>query len=115
MRTIIGLAVAAGILLPSVGMAQNAGPDLKAGKAVFTQWCATCHGQGPYMAGTNGLRAKYRDEKPAMLEQRTDLTPGIVKTLVRRGVGIMAPFRKTEITDAELEVLSAYLSSNKPR
>ena len=98
-------------VLPGVGTAQSA--DANAGKAVFNQWCAPCHGEGRYMAGTNGLRAKYKDEKPAVLEQRTDLTPQVVKAFVRAGVGIMAPFRKTEITDSELDALAAYVTRNR--
>ena len=115
MRTSMAVAVVVAVLLPSASVAQSSGPDLKAGKAVFNQWCASCHGEGRYMAGTNGLRAKYKNEKPALLEQRTDLTPPVVKAFVRSGVGIMAPFRKTEITDADLDALAAYLNRNKPR
>ena len=115
MRTVLVVAVAVGVLVPSAGVAQNSGPDLKAGKTVFNQWCAPCHAEGRYMAGTNGLRAKYKNEKPALLEQRTDLTPPAVKAFVRTGVGIMAPFRKTEINDADLEALAAYLSRKRSR
>jgi (+)-pinoresinol hydroxylase len=111
----MSLALAVGILLPGAAMAQSAEPDLKAGKATFVKWCAPCHGEGIYMTGTNALRAKYKDAKPALLEQRTDLTPEIVKGFVRKGSGVMAPFRKTEITDAELDALAAYLSRKDPR
>lgn len=104
----------AAVLVAAAGTAQAAEPDLAAGKAVFDHWCATCHGEGRYMGGTNGLRAKYQDEKPALLEARTDLPAAVVKIFVRTGVGIMAPFRKTEITDAELEDLAAYLARNTP-
>jgi len=115
MKTMLGLALAVGILLPSAATAQTAGPDLKAGKATFVKWCAPCHGDGIYMTGTNALRAKYKDSKPALLEQRTDLTPEMVKGFVRKGSGIMAPFRKTEISDSELDALAAYLSRKDPR
>jgi len=113
MKTILSLVLAAGIFLPGMAMAQTTEPDLKVGKAVFVKWCLPCHGEGTYMAGTNGLRAKYKDTKPAVLDQRTDLTPPIVKAFVRGGSGIMAPFRKTEITDAELDALAAYLSRKR--
>jgi mono/diheme cytochrome c family protein len=115
MKTLLGLVLAVGILLPSAAVAQNAEPDLKAGKATFVKWCAPCHGEGIYMTGTNALRAKYKDAKPALLEQRTDLTPEFVKGFVRKGAGLMAPFRKTEISDAELDALAAYLSRKEPR
>jgi mono/diheme cytochrome c family protein len=85
-----------------------------AGRAVFDYWCAPCHSPGPGNPGTQGLQIKYRGtDIPAALEQRTDLTPTVVKTFVRQGVLAMAPFRKTEITDAELDELAAYLSAER--
>lgn len=111
--TAAGTLCIAGLLLASASYA--AAPNLAAGKATFDKWCGICHGEGRYMAGTNGLKAKYKEEKTPLLEARTDLPAPLVKVFVRNGVGIMAPFRKTEITDAELEDLAAYLGRNSPR
>lgn len=61
------------------------------------------------MPGTAALAAKYSGQVPAALEERSDLTPDVVKFFVRHGVSIMPPFRKTEITDAELDALANYL------
>lgn len=80
------------------------------GKAVFDKWCAPCHGDGPGKPGTAALQALYGGQKPALLEQRTDLVPEITKAIVRSGVTIMPFFRKTEISDAELEALAKYLA-----
>jgi len=80
------------------------------GKAVFDKWCAPCHGDGPGMPGTGALQALYKGAKPALLEERTDLVPALTKTFVRTGVSIMPFFRKTEITDADLDALAAYLA-----
>ncbi len=79
------------------------------GKAVYETWCLVCHGDGRFMPGTAGLRAKYQGDRPAVLDDRTDLTPEFVRSFVRNGVGIMAPFRETEITNEELAALVAYL------
>jgi (+)-pinoresinol hydroxylase len=49
---------------------------------------------------------------PAALEERTDLTPETVSLFVRQGVLIMPPFRKTEITDTELQALGEYLTKS---
>ncbi len=93
-----------------IASAQNA-PNKEHGQAVFNHWCAPCHAAGPGHPGTQGLQFKYRDSNiPAVLEERDDLTPVLVKTFVRQGVLSMAPFRKTEITDTELEDIAAYLS-----
>lgn len=81
------------------------------GQAVYERWCSHCHAAGPGHPGTQGLQIKYRGQPtPAVLVERTDLTPEVVKTFVRAGVLSMAPFRKTEITDAELDDLAAFLA-----
>ncbi len=96
--------------LAQFASAQDA-PDKERGQVVFNHWCAPCHAAGPGHPGTQGLQFKYRDSNiPAVLEERDDLTPVLVKTFVRQGVLSMAPFRKTEITDTELEDIAAYLS-----
>lgn len=56
------------------------------------------------------LAAKYDGSIPAALEQRTDLTPEIVRYFVRNGVSIMPGYRKSQITDKELDELATYLS-----
>lgn len=83
------------------------------GRTVFNRWCVQCHGQGAEMPGTNALAAKYRSAVPALLEERVDLTPEVVRQFVRHGVSIMPTFRKTEISDRELAALGAYLDRGR--
>ena len=89
-------------------LAQDA--SLEKGKQVYEYWCWNCHGEGVGKPGTQALEAKYKGSKPAILDQRTDLTPSITKLFVRKGVSIMPPFRKTEVSDTDLEALAAYLA-----
>jgi (+)-pinoresinol hydroxylase len=100
---VIGL----GVCASSIGRAQDAAGD---GKAVFDKWCAPCHGDGPGKPGTAALEALYKGVKPALLEERTDLVPDLTKAFVRTGVSIMPFFRKTEISDRELDALAEYLA-----
>lgn len=86
-------------------------PQLAEGKVVYDKWCTPCHGEAPRLAGTLALQTKYEGKIPAALELRTDLTPETVSYFVRNGVAWMAPFRKTEISDAELAAIGAYLSA----
>jgi (+)-pinoresinol hydroxylase len=91
-------------------MAQDA--QLARGQAVYEHWCTPCHG-GPdprKYPGTSALQFLYQGEKPAMLEDRLDLTPELVAFYVRNGVTIMPFFRKTEISDEDLAALGAWLS-----
>ena len=107
--TVLGGLLLTALAAP-VALAQDTPPAL--GKQVFDEWCGICHGppNGASGGGTETLAALYRGtEVPAQLEHRTDLTVDLVKTLTRAGRNTMPNFRKTEISDPELEALAAYL------
>jgi mono/diheme cytochrome c family protein len=93
--------------------------DIENGKAVFARWCWGCHealpghGMDP-PAGTYTLQQRYQGKLPAEIEKRTDLSAIYITTLVRSGINVMPKTRKTEITDAELADLAAYLTLPKP-
>jgi mono/diheme cytochrome c family protein len=90
-------------------------PDAHAaGRAVYTKWCAPCHDPGVMHPGTNALTVKYQGVKSGVLLQWTDLQPATVSNLVRHGISVMPQFRKTEISDAELDALAKFLSRNTP-
>jgi mono/diheme cytochrome c family protein len=86
---------------------------LDRGKAVYEYWCDTCHGEGDAYPGTVALSVKYGGAVPGELEQRTDLTPEFVKTFVRNGISVMPFFRKTEISDSDLDALAQYLTAGE--
>jgi mono/diheme cytochrome c family protein len=94
------------------GIPSAQGADMQHVDPTFEHWCLPCHGSGLYKAGTLGLEVKYQGKLPALLQQRTDLTRSFVKSSVRLGIKSMPPFRKTEITDAELDALAKYLAKH---
>jgi len=106
MRALLALA-----LLSAAGGAQAAEPVLSAqeqqGKRVFDHICVYCHGPGVW--GTNRLARRY-DKDHALLESRTDLSAQAVRTIVRVGLGSMPPMRRTEVSDADLDAVAAYLT-----
>ncbi|MDG1850600.1 MAG: cytochrome c [Gammaproteobacteria bacterium] len=103
------LILLAGVLISTGTLAQSGDPVN--GKAVYEHWCSPCHAPGARKhPGTAALEFLYKGEKPAVLEERLDLTPALVATFVRNGVKIMPLFRKTEISDKELSDIGAYLS-----
>jgi mono/diheme cytochrome c family protein len=112
MKIVWALIAALGVLSMKAA-AVDAG-QIEEGKQVYQYWCWNCHGEGAGKPGTTALSAKYKGSKPAILDQRTDLTPALTKFFVRKGVSIMPFFRKTEITDAQLNALAAYLARNVP-
>ncbi len=87
-------------------------PVTPSGQPVYEHWCAPCHAPGPGHPGTQSLQFKYAGKTPAVLLERTDLSPQVVSVFVRQGVLLMAPFRKTEITDAQLAALASYVARN---
>jgi mono/diheme cytochrome c family protein len=102
------LLIALSVIFAAHAFAADDPATLEKGKQVFEYWCATCH--GPALPGTIALETKYKGSKPALLDQRTDLLPPVTKTFVRKGVSIMPFFRKTEVSDADLDALAAYLA-----
>lgn len=85
--------------------------DAAHGKEVYEHWCSPCHAPGARKhPGTSALEVLYQDEKPAVLEERLDLTPELIVFYVRNGVKIMPFFRKTEISDKDLADMAAYLA-----
>ncbi len=112
---IASLLAAGAVLAPAVQAADVA--QLERGKAAFTYWCATCHGatiweNGRTLAGTTSLAIKYGKDKPAALEERTDLLPDYVKAVIRNGIKGMPTFRKTEVSAADADAIAAYLARN---
>lgn len=105
------LAAAAASAGSGAQAAQAAGPaQAVSGEAVYNRWCGHCHAPGRGNPGTESLQVKYGGKIPAVLLDRTDLSPQAVAQFVRSGVLSMPPFRKTEITDAELAAVAAYVA-----
>lgn len=103
------------LLLGSAETARAQGATVENGKQVYDYWCATCHGTGRGKPGTTALAAKYKGtERPPVLADRTDLTLPAIRLFVRNGISIMPMFRKTEVSDADLEAIAAYLTRPRP-
>jgi mono/diheme cytochrome c family protein len=109
----VGLLAALSLVLASAAFAAPDQEQIERGHKVYDKWCFPCHGTGVGKPGTDSLAA--RCQKPAVLEERTDLNAAMIKQFVRHGVLFMPVFRKTEISDAELDAIAAYLTrNNKP-
>ena len=91
-------------------------PRYAPGRVVYEKWCAPCHDPGITHPGTHALMAKYPNSSRASgaITAWTDLQASYVRFMVRHGMSVMPPFRKTEISDTELAALAAYLARNTP-
>lgn len=91
--------------LQSSGQAAPSGtatryPDARlaaGGEGTYSRTCAYCHGAnvGPVLLGRG-------------------LDPAAIAAMVRNGMGAMPAFRPTEISDAELADLAAWVSKSAP-
>jgi (+)-pinoresinol hydroxylase len=84
------------------------------GYAEYQNSCSVCHGPMPERPGTRALAAKYKGSLPAMLEERRDLSPEFIRAVVRNGLTVMPHFRKTEVSDTQLDAIVAYLTRPRP-
>lgn len=85
------------------------------GRVTFARQCAPCHGAGPgddgapMLPGTAALAAKYKGDLPGALELRSDLDADVIRLFVRSGSGAMPAFRKSELSDTDIDAIAAYL------
>jgi (+)-pinoresinol hydroxylase len=113
-RVAISAALCGLLITASASAAELTGQQAE-GRVVYGKWCAPCHDPGVAHPGTNALTVKYRGVKSGVLLEWTDLPAAMVKVLVRHGISVMPQFRKTEISDADLDALAAFLSRNTPQ
>jgi mono/diheme cytochrome c family protein len=79
------------------------------GYEVYDLWCSACHAASRHAPGTMALHFKYEGKLPPALEMRTDLSYPLLKTFIRNGISVMPSFRRTEISDADIMAIQAYL------
>jgi len=80
------------------------------GQALYRGTCLHCHGERVWGTFTLGRRLGASN---ALLENRTDLARPYVEAVIRRGVGSMPAYRRTELSDAEVKAIADYLSRNR--
>jgi mono/diheme cytochrome c family protein len=115
-RTRLGwlIAVVGAALASSLALAQDA-VKIEKGHEIFALWCEGCHARGTPVqsnpaggsyslvgrvwAGTYTLQQRYDGRLPAALEDRTDLSPDFIRTVVREGLNIMPGRRRARCTD----------------
>ena len=94
--------------------AMPAGDRLAAGRdgaALFSNRCGVCHligGMGTNLLTKQRMAAGLPPES-ALLANRTDLTVGYVKAVVRNGKMAMPRLSRVEVTDAELDAIAHHL------
>lgn len=97
---------------PSLAQDGPSQASINRGQETYDLWCGTCHAAGEGYAGTQMLTLT-RAEGLGVMKDNDTLTDAYIELVVRKGLGMMPVFRKTEITDAQLNDLLAYLGSDE--
>jgi mono/diheme cytochrome c family protein len=102
------LAITSLVVSAYVGVAMPAVGAELSGREVFDHYCSACHGSedGP---GTVQL-SRTRGSDRALLIERTDLAPDYIEYIVRHGLRSMPAFVPSDLTDARLKALIAFLT-----
>lgn len=90
----------------ATALAAGAQERVKSPPEMFADTCAYCHDTGGW--GTRTL-ARRVPAGEAELLKRKDLPAAFTRAVVRRGIGAMPPFTRTDLTDAELDRLARWL------
>jgi len=85
----------------------QAPPPASPEEALYNVHCGICHLEmGP---GAMTLARRYGPDR-ALLAERRDIDPSVVKIVVRSGIANMPPQTRVDISDAELDRVIAYLT-----
>lgn len=74
---------------------------------LYGEKCGMCHRAGGMGTGILGRRLAAEQ---ALLENRRDLQPQFIEIAVRAGIGVMFPLSRAELSDAQLQTISDYLT-----
>lgn len=84
----------------------------KTGKELYEHWCAACHDAGPGHPGTLRMAGDFGEDRSVLIGNE-DVSRELVKFAVRNGFNMMPPFRPTEISDEDLELLAEYVAEGE--
>ena len=93
------------------GLAMPAAAAEMTGKEIFDHYCTHCHGSADD-PGTMQL-SRTRGKDRGLLIQRTDLASDYVEYVVRHGLRSMPAFVPSDLTDAQLKELVAFLTKKQ--
>jgi mono/diheme cytochrome c family protein len=77
------------------------------GSEVFEHYCSHCHGPGDAPGTVQLSRTRGKDK--GLLTERKDLAPGYIEYIVRHGLKSMPPFAPSDLDEARLKALVAFL------
>ena len=77
------------------------------GRALFEATCIYCHNARGF--ATERLRTRLPEDR-SVLTERTDLDPAYIRTVVRNGLASMPAYTPTDLNEAQIQAIAAYLT-----
>ena len=81
--------------------------DQEQGRALFNESCSYCHSERGHATTLLGKRLGAEN---AVLEKRTNLSTDLIRHVVRHGINSMPWYRRSELSDRDLDSIAAYLT-----
>lgn len=105
---LLGFVILLGAIVTAAASAAPAKPP-RDGEAIYRDKCLYCHDARGW-----GTRALSRRTPPgeAMLTSRKVLPAALTKFVVRRGMGSMPGFTPTDLSNAEIDRVAAWLDKS---
>lgn len=110
LRAVLRAALACSAVGAAATSAQSPTPSVQEGQSLFHARCGMCHlpgGTGTFMLG------RRLGQVNALLAERTNLDAAYVKQVVRTGIVSMPRITRAEVTDAELQAITDYLTRKR--
>lgn len=108
LQTLRAFAVGAALLNAgaAAGQTRPQSPAPTSGQTLYQAQCGVCHAG----AGTGAVMLGLRLGKDrAILTERTDLNAAYVRSVVRNGLRSMPALTRVDVSDAQLNEITAYL------
>jgi mono/diheme cytochrome c family protein len=80
------------------------------GKVLFEATCVYCH--NPRGFGTERLKTRLPEDRSVLTERR-DLDPAYIRTVVRNGLASMPAYTPTDLDEAQIKAIAAYLTRRR--
>jgi mono/diheme cytochrome c family protein len=82
-------------------------PEQQQGKSLYEATCNYCHNARGF--ATERLRTRLPEDR-SILVDRTDLDSNYIRTIVRNGLASMPAYTPTDLNEAQIKSIAAYLT-----